>query len=321
MKSTPSKASNKTTMKSEHVAKVAGHAHAPNFYGSHRDTDSAGSDLDNGDDTGASDKQDALLAVLENCNQCNANKAPEDRIPCQINKNGLHKQISHKMIRAWVLALINNEPGVTLKIPLKKDPFLEFHYFVPGASVSSTLGLPTAPVLKICQNHQEVPQADTDCCMQSLPPVPTYGNPPLCFMPMLKKIMKMMLDGSSSPEISKRPIESGKTRKQIRELESSHSNSESSEDIKYPTVQSWLIELKNTKGSEGYKLKYFHNQFEHEGCLSLSIDALAKLAESYWGESGFKFNIGEIAWLKKQLCKSIEKMENKYRKDMKKRKH
>ncbi|GJJ09282.1 hypothetical protein Clacol_003504 [Clathrus columnatus] len=215
MKSTHSKASNKTTTKSGCVVKVAGRAHAPNFYGSDRDTDSAGSDLDNGDDTGASDKWDALLAVLENCNQCNANKAPEDCIPCQINKNGLHKQISHEMIRAWVLALINNEPGVTLKIPPKKDPFLEFHYFVPGASVSSTLGLPTAPVLKIRQNHQEVPQADTDCHAQSLPPVPTYGNPPLCFMPMSKKIMKMMLDGSLSPEISKRPIESGKTRKRI----------------------------------------------------------------------------------------------------------
>ncbi|GJJ11851.1 hypothetical protein Clacol_006089 [Clathrus columnatus] len=252
-----SKASTATIGKSGCIAKTATHAQVVDFYASNDNYGSGGSDDDNGEyDIEISSKRNALITELENCNQCNANKDPESHIPCLVNKNGIHKKVSHEMIMAWVLAIMKNESGVTLNVPPKRDPFLEFHYFIPGAPVSSTMGLPTAPILRKCQDHQEVeqemPQANIDCHVQSLPPVSTnYGNPP-----------------------------------------------------------TWLTSLEEVKRPDEYNFEHFQSGLDHEGCLSITIDTLAELPEPFWGDLGLKFNIGEIAWLKKNLRKSMEKIES-----------
>ncbi|KIJ52172.1 hypothetical protein M422DRAFT_243771 [Sphaerobolus stellatus SS14] len=129
MKAAHSKSSSDkaVTLGSNCGSKVAAHATVIDFYAA-SDTEE---DIQTGDDneftSAIAAKQAELDKSLKDCNACNANKNLQDKHSCLVNKNGMHKVISHEMIKVWVLALVKNELGVTLMIPLKKDPFIEFH--------------------------------------------------------------------------------------------------------------------------------------------------------------------------------------------------
>ncbi|KIJ28110.1 hypothetical protein M422DRAFT_270687, partial [Sphaerobolus stellatus SS14] len=195
------------------AAKVASRAKVTDFYAASDAEDDATVGYDDSEfDASVAAKQAELISVLEDCNTCNANKNPQDHVPCHVNKNGLHKKINHDMVKVWVLSLVKGEAGVTLNLPPKRDPFMEFHHFIPGATIANTLShrhdrreIPTA-VSELEEVTSNLPHRS-----QSVPP--GYGNygyapPPVCFMPppMLPKIfykaMGYIGDYSSSPEQS-----------------------------------------------------------------------------------------------------------------------
>ncbi|KIJ23582.1 hypothetical protein M422DRAFT_275807 [Sphaerobolus stellatus SS14] len=98
------------------AAEVASHAKVTDFYAASDAEDDATVGYDDSEfDTSVAAKQAELISVLENCNTCNVNKNPQDRVPCHVNKNGLHKKISHNMVKVWVLSL---SPS------LKKSPLM-----------------------------------------------------------------------------------------------------------------------------------------------------------------------------------------------------
>lgn len=90
-------------------SKTAMHAQAIDYYASDTENeDDEGTFRSNSYDPQVAAKQAALLTLLEDCNHCNANKDLQDHVPCRINKNGIHKRISHDMVTAWVLTLVSS---------------------------------------------------------------------------------------------------------------------------------------------------------------------------------------------------------------------
>lgn len=201
---------------------------------------------------------------------------------------------------------MNNEPGVTTQSPPKRDPFMEFHYFIPGTACAPNLGLPDAPLLKRHQKRREL-SVDVE---ESEPPTRSQSVPPqLCFMPFSKKAMKAMFaDSTSSPE------------RRSKHARAEPTSESSAEEIEYPTVADWLQMLKEVKGAQQQDFFYFNTRFEQEKCLLLSIDTLLELPESFWGpEIGLKFSVGEIAFLRKNLQISVKKVKGSIRKAKKTR--
>jgi len=90
-------------------AGIGARALATNFYES--DGDGSDSAMNTGKDPAYGDSEQEmeqkLLDELHKCTVCNANKDPADRIPCLINKAGVHKRPNHQMITAWVCALVS----------------------------------------------------------------------------------------------------------------------------------------------------------------------------------------------------------------------
>ncbi|KIJ28250.1 hypothetical protein M422DRAFT_270482 [Sphaerobolus stellatus SS14] len=83
------------------------------------------------------------------------------------------------------------------------------------------------------------------------------------------------------------------------------------------TVEEEIDWLPN--GAQQQEFSCFKNQFEKEKCLTLTIDMPLELLETFWAsETGLKFNIGEIAFLRKNLQTSVKKMECNNRKATKK---
>ncbi|KAF7980095.1 hypothetical protein HWV62_39908 [Athelia sp. TMB] len=82
-------------------------------------------DDDEGEGDGLQDKENEQLEILENslkrCQKCGVEKT------CVINKGGIHCELTFQQLRAWTLALLSGQHGVTLTTPPTGDHFTEFH--------------------------------------------------------------------------------------------------------------------------------------------------------------------------------------------------
>lgn len=102
-----SSSSKPITLGSNCGSKAAAHATVIDFYAA-SDAEEDTQIGDNGFTSEIAAKQVELDKVLKDCNVCNRNNNSQDRYPCLVNKNGVHKVISHEMIKAWVLALVGD---------------------------------------------------------------------------------------------------------------------------------------------------------------------------------------------------------------------
>lgn len=180
---------------------------------------------------------------------------------------------------------------------------MEFHYFIPGA-------------LKCRSDWCEVSHRDSDPVSpaaprhsMSLPPVqqlqppPTYHYPPpIYYMPLvLPKHLYHTTMGyrDNSPGCPHKPTW----------VTSSSSGSDS--DTTYPTIEDWLQDLLNVKNGSKFDFVWIKSRFDAEGFLHLGIDQLKKVPDMFWGtdistNTGFKFNVAEITFLKERLHKSLK---------------
>ncbi|KAJ3926795.1 MAG: hypothetical protein NXY57DRAFT_966145 [Lentinula lateritia] len=100
---------------------------------------------------------DALKAMLKQCQKCGR------EIMCKIDVQGQHIKLSYNMLRAWVIALVNQEHSVTLKQPPKIPLFSQFFHSqassTPASGIISTAATPQTPQPIISQSPVYMPMS------------------------------------------------------------------------------------------------------------------------------------------------------------------
>ena len=48
-----------------------------------------------------------LTNELFKCRVCNANKDDSDKVPCLIDKQGMHRSLNNEMIRTWIYGIVS----------------------------------------------------------------------------------------------------------------------------------------------------------------------------------------------------------------------
>ncbi|KAJ3902198.1 hypothetical protein F5879DRAFT_1003335 [Lentinula edodes] len=241
---------------------------------------------------------DALKAMLKQCQKCGR------EIMCKIDVQGQHVKLSYNMLRAWVIALVNQEHGVTLKQPPKIPLFSQFFRSqtssTPASGIISTAATPQTPQPIISQSPVYMPMPM---------PMPMY-HPSTWTHPMMNPSVWSEAT-SHGRHYTSQAGNSGRGPESPR----SHlmlSSDPPEEDLSSPynTVRDFLVTLHNTVPHRGL-IGYIDIFEKHD---YWNIDEILRLGEEALTAPPFELSRGNAGWLIEKIKAQVKRTDRELKK-------